>query len=110
MTGFRGACSRFHWGDDEALIQATIGPIHGGLVIHVGGIENAPPPPASTSGTHTEIAGRSSGAPANGNAAGKKPWSKPAITLIDDGVLLTETGMWTDPNNNVENQFYTMTS
>ena len=69
-----------------------------------------PPPPASTSGTNAEVAGRSSVIPASKSAAGKKPWSKPAILLIEDGVFLTETGGWTDPANNVENQFYTTTS
>ena len=74
----------------EALIYVTIGPIHSNLV---GGIENAPPPRASTSGTHTEVAGRSPRSPASkARAAGKKPWSKPTILVVEDGVFLTESG------------------
>ena len=51
-----------------------------------------PPPPASASGTHAEVAGRSSGTPASKSAAGKKPWSKPAVLVVEDGVFLTESG------------------
>ena len=75
-------------------------------MIHVGGIENAPP--ASASGTDAEVAGRSSGTPASKSAAGKKPWSKPAVLVVEDGVFLTESGP--DPEYQLENILYYSTS
>ena len=64
-----------------------------------------PPPEDSASSASTEIAGQP---PASaGKNAGKKPWSKPAILLIEEGVLLTDSSPDPFP---AENHLYYMTS
>ena len=70
------------------------------------------PPPAHANGEHplTEPTAASPGAPTAASAPRKKPWSKPTILLIQDGVLLTKSGRWTDPNTNIENEDYTLHS
>ena len=72
---------------------------------------NYPPPhPADGERPLTEPTAKPLGVPTSASAPRKKPWSKPTVLVVEDGVLLTKSGRWTDPNTPIENEDYTLTS
>ena len=71
------------------------------------------PPPSARANDERPLAESTAASPGSSTAASaprKKPWSKPTILLVEDGVLLTESGGNIDPSNNLENEHYTLHS
>ena len=67
-----------------------------------------PPPPADSDRPLTEPTAKPLGVPTSASAPRKKPWSKPAILVVEDGALLTESGP--TPDVNLEDNLYYVTS
>ena len=68
-----------------------------------------PPPPADGEHPLTEPTAKPFGVPTSASAPRKKPWSKPTVLIVEDGLLLTESGL-TPQSQGTETFLYYPTS